>query len=116
MKDMNQTESILLKVSREQKDAIITAARAANMNVSEYIRSRAISLPMVPYIVTFRSADGTLQTERFMATSEADVYRCYENIISVKPVVIISDAWKAEITAAEEERADYDATINSVRP
>jgi len=130
MKNQEQTESILLKVSKQQKDAITTAAKAAGMNVSEYIRSRAISHRasfQIPgednefYTVSQQWViiDTRTNNVAHSLTDEMRAkFRAHDNGNYHQDCVICqqNDAErKAEVIAAEEDRADYDATINSVR-
>jgi len=129
MKNQEKIESILLKVSKQQKDAITTAAKAAGMNVSEYIRSRAIShrasFPIIGANNEFcqERPDGTIwrtdnDTKVIPDSPIASMVRAH-TANGYHPDCVIckskADAWKAEITASEEERADYDATIRDAQ-
>jgi len=131
MKNENQTQSILVKVSTEQKDAITTAAKAANMNVSEYIRSRATS-HRASFQIPGEDNEYYIENEQgFIGdTRTMNVAHSLTRDMSNKFMVHIRDGrhpdcvicrkkeadWKAEITAEENERADYDATIRDARP
>jgi len=120
MKNENMTEVLKIHLSPDQRTAINAAAFKAGVTVSEYVRSRTLA-EVAPansqYVAHFRvTPDSDMQREIVYAPSifaARDMYAKYDYTALV--VEKYDPRTEAE-RALDEDGADYDQTVKSVRP
>jgi len=102
-------KTVILQMEQELWQATQNAAHAHKVSASEYIRNavsdklasedailprpdnRAAVVPVVKpimrrFVVNFRSADGTLNTETISAKSRLDAVNAYDNVVEITEV------------------------------